>query len=551
MNTRLFVCSGKLLALTLLIGLSSCNDPKKAAQKSLARTQYEFTTDGFLTASAAGDYESVALFQEAGMEVDAENAGKDTALIQASANGRKQVVEQLLGFGADPQKVNSAGRNALISASAKGFEDVSRLLISRGADLDAKDNEGWSALSIASYNGHSNMVEILAGQADEDTLNESLLLASFNGDVGVIEYLLGQGAYINVRSPDGQTPLMISSEQGKPDAVRVLLQNQANPYSLDNDGATAAKLAVASGHESVSDLILDQNLWGASETGDEIKEEMNTARLALAAGGVDEILDGNVVEEDSGNKLEDYKDERGSAAKFEIPVPEKSHKNQGRTATQAELLAQQSSEIPSGKRTDRKSIKEEATKQLKAKPMVALNGSRIITRSPGQAAIGSMVLAGFREQPLPIALNDVNDGQAGIRKLGSKSDGSVRVKEGRMIPGTDFRLNSVAKKFVSSKEGKGRMVDASRATVENTKTGSKYLLVKDVDGYSSDKYAILTSPGSDYRYVVKTGDVFQSVQPGVGKRDYQVLDIRPDSVVIKDLTTEKVDTITRNGLVGK
>ena len=146
-------------------------------------------------------------------------------------------------------------------------------------------------------------------------------------------------------------------------------------------------------------------------------------------------------------------------------------------------------------------------------------------------------------------MNHVEGGQAEIRKLGDQGGASVNVQEGGMIPGTNYVVNDVTKKYVSSKEGKGQMVDVSRVEVQDTSTGSTHLLVKDVSGYSSDTYAILTSAGSDYRYVVKTGDVFRTVQPGQGEKDFQVLDIRPNGVVIKDLVTEEVSTISRNGVM--
>ena len=73
--------------------------------------------------------------------------------------------------------------------------------------------------------------------------------------------------------------------------------------------------------------------------------------------------------------------------------------------------------------------------------------------------------------------------------------------------------------------------------------------MKDSAGQSSDTYAILTSAGSQYRYAVKSGDIFSSSQPGMGEKDYQVLDIRAGAVVIKDLETEEVITVGRDGVI--
>lgn len=93
------------------------------------------------------------------------------------------------------------------------------------------------------------------------------------------------------------------------------------------------------------------------------------------------------------------------------------------------------------------------------------------------------------------------------------------------------------------------MVDVSRVKVENTQKGSTHFLVKDVSGQTADTYAILTAPNSQYRYVVKAGDVFRTTQPDTGTKDFQVLDIRANGVVIKDLATEEVVTVARDGVI--
>jgi hypothetical protein len=118
-----------------------------------------------------------------------------------------------------------------------------------------------------------------------------------------------------------------------------------------------------------------------------------------------------------------------------------------------------------------------------------------------------------------------------------------------VIPGTPYEVKEVTRKFVSSKEGKGRMVDVSRVIVENKESGATHLLVQDVYGQPSDTYAIITSANSNYRYVVKRGDVFRTSQPDLGVKDYQVFDIRASGVVVKDLATGEVVTIARDGVV--
>lgn len=499
------------LLLPVAISLVGCSDPQNEASRSLNEKGYELDIRDLLVAAGAGDSESIALFKEAGFDIDSPDKNGNTALIRASSSGHTTTVEKLLGMGADPRHVNDQERNALISASAKGHEAVARVLMARGAETEASDVEGWSALSIAAYNGHPSLVSLLSSHASSADLDDALLVASFAGDSEVIQTLLSQGANINARSPESRTPLMIASEGGHLAAVRTLLQNQANPYAVDNEQSTAAALAEVSGHSDVKAFILNPDEWGQSEEGAEVSAEMKEARTALAQkAAVEETITaratvGTADPVVSANPIES-----------EAPLREKTQK-----------------------------VREEA----RDKPIVALNGSKISSTDPKIAPVKSMVLAAYHEEPLPVVVDNVDGKTASIRMMNATSDEGIEVTKGAMIPGTNYEVKEVTRKFVSSKEGKGRMVDVSRVEIEDKTTGNSHLLVKDVSGQTSDSYAILTSADSKYRYVVKSGDVFRTSTVQSGEIDYQVLDIRPSEVVIKNLKSEEVTTVARDGVI--
>lgn len=476
-----------------------CSDPQKEATRALEAKGYENTLRDLLVAAGSGDTGSLDLFVASGVGIDETDESGNTALIKAAGAGYSETVEKILGLGADPRHTNTLGRNALLVAAGKGYTDVARMLMGRGADTKSTDKEGWSALSLAAYNGHADTVSLLSAQASASELDDALLVASFSGDAKVIRTLLSQGANINARSPESRTPLMIASENGKLDAVRVLLQNQANPYSVDDANQTAANLADASGFMDVSALIMTPDNWGTSEEGEKVAAEMAEAREALASESAVEVA---LAPEQ--NPVDDF------------PV------------------------APIGK---------EVRKEAEDKPIVALNGATLNSRVAKTAPVETMVLAAYHEEPLPIVVKGVDGGRAQVQRLDQRSIQPMSVSQGGMIPGTEYQVKEVTQKYVSSKEGKGRMVDVSRVKIENTRNGSTHLLVKDVSGQTSDSYAILAAPGSDYRYVVKAGDVFRTSQPGYGARDYQVLDIRSNGVVIKDLDTEDVVTVARDGVL--
>ena len=588
--------TGTLAVTSLLLSmlLVGCSDPQKVAVKSLKKLGYEATAEDFLKAAGLGDVESFALFQAAGLDVDATAKGGNSALLVAAEAGRVEAVEKILGLGADPRLVNQSGRDALLLAADKGHEEVARMLLSRGADPTLRDSEDWTALALAAYNGHAGVVSLLAASAAPAELDDALLVASFRGEPGVINTLLGQGANISARSPESKTPLMIAASAGNHEGVRVLLQNRANPYAVDLNNQTAANLALAAGHQKIEQLINNPDTWGTSEQGQKVATEMASAQAALSGEGVEEVLlegmplagepnrgQSTAAKPVSGadstatpaNGMANASTNPGAnpvvapapatntapdktttptivatpvasgAENSEAPVAPRtagSHVAGPVAAPAAPVVA-----TPIAKRVENsRRIREEA----KSKPIVALNGSTIHSRLPEEAPVQTMVLAAYHEESLPLVVDGVNGSTASVRRL-DQSAGSVAVTEGGVVPGTPYKVKEVSPRFVSSKEGKGRMVDVSRVMVEDTQRGSTHVLVKDATGQTSDTYAILTAPNSQYRYVVKAGDVFRTTQPGTGAKDYQVLDIRPNAVVIKDVATDEVTTVARDGVI--
>ncbi|MEM7698333.1 MAG: ankyrin repeat domain-containing protein [Verrucomicrobiota bacterium] len=489
-----------MVSIFSLVLATSCSSPEQEAKTSLAERGYVLATRDVLLAASAGDIDSLQLFEMAGFDLLKADSKGNTALMMAALSGRTEAVEYLLGYGADPRRTNKVGRDALILAASMGHEEASRLLISRGSDINTQDVEGWSALSLAAYKGHDGVVSLLASQVSPDTLDDALLVSAFTGNTPVMSSLLGFGANINSRSPESSTPLMIAAKAGHEDAVRLLLQNQANPYAVNGSGISARDMAEQEGHAAIRDLIVTPDQWGTNPQAEEVRQEMAEAREALKRQGAEETL---------------------TLSASSVPAPEAPQQVQQHYA--------------------------ETRRTARTKPAVALNGSTIRSRSPEMAPVQSMVLSGFHEEAVPLSVRAVEGRRAEVQRLDAGGQ-PLTVSPGNQIPGTDFRVTEVTKKFVSSKEGQGRLVDASRVQVENVETGATHLLVKDIAGHSADSYAILTAPNSQYRYVVKTGDIFRTAQPGVGEKDFQVLDIRPEGVVIKDLHTDQVTTVTREGV---
>ncbi len=509
----------------MAVVLTGCGDPEDSAVDSLKELRYGNTVDDYLMAAEAGDLSAIRLFHEAGMGIDSANSAGDTALMRAAAGGRLELVEILMNAGADPRAVNAKGRTPLMFSAESGRADVCRLLLDRGADFDTKDSEGWTALKLAAFNGRADVVELFAGKVSNEILDQVLLVAAFHGDAAVIDQLLNFGAYINTRSPEGHTPLMIAAQAGNLDAVKLLLQNRANPYAIDESEQTAANLAEAAGHLDVSELLHDpSSVMELAESGGETEGALMEADPALAEAAITEAL------------------EALSGGESEVSAREMALAVSGGTS----LLA--------AKEADSQRLASINGRVLGAENSVPEVGGAV-TGDPVPApetdqVISTLKMKDYREEPLPVMLKGVeaDSGVARVRVLSGRASEPVEVREGEVIPGTHLKVASMDAKFISSKMGKGELVDASSMLVEDTVSGSKHLLVKDVPGRSSETYATLVLPGSPFEYVVKSGDVFRAVSPGDVEQDYEVLDVRPTQVVIRNVGTEEVMTVNRDGI---
>ncbi|HVR75362.1 MAG TPA: ankyrin repeat domain-containing protein [Planctomycetota bacterium] len=94
-----------------------------------------------------------------------------------------------------------------------------------------------------------------AGAADR--LEHPLFQAIRRGDNALLAGLLRQGTPVEVRGPDGTTPLLLAALRGDAGSVRLLLEHGADPRAVNSAGATAL-------------------LWGAGD--------LEKVRLLLARG---------------------------------------------------------------------------------------------------------------------------------------------------------------------------------------------------------------------------------------------------------------------------
>lgn len=141
------------------------------------------------------DIEILRVLLEHGVQIDALQHMRKTALFLAASIPKLEAVDLLIARGADVNARDDEGRMAIHGAADHDFDHVVKVLIAEGADVDAADRTGKTALHRAA---------LCSGTCTVATL-------------------LAHGASALIQDEHGLTPLCYATRYGKIDAVRVLL----------------------------------------------------------------------------------------------------------------------------------------------------------------------------------------------------------------------------------------------------------------------------------------------------------------------------------------
>ncbi|MDR3298526.1 MAG: ankyrin repeat domain-containing protein [Candidatus Accumulibacter sp.] len=164
-----------------------------------------------------------------------------------------------LDEGLDPEFQGQQIGSGLMGAAWYGNIEMMQLFIERGANPRRANRSGEQALQLAAWNGHIEAVQWLLehGAAINRDGNYwgALHYAVFNGHRELARYLIERGANVDARSPNGSTPLMMASREGRDDLARLLLEAGADTKPANDWGDTALTLAMRYDHYRMGKMI--------------------------------------------------------------------------------------------------------------------------------------------------------------------------------------------------------------------------------------------------------------------------------------------------------
>lgn len=128
---------------------------------------------------------------------------------------------------------------------------------------EARDAQGLSPLVYALYRGQTEIADYLLSLGPDLDLFEA---AAVGYRARVAELLDGESkresagaaSSVDVRSPDGYTPLQLAAFFGRASTVRLLLERRADVSAVSDNAMTIQPLhaAVANRHAEIADLLL-------------------------------------------------------------------------------------------------------------------------------------------------------------------------------------------------------------------------------------------------------------------------------------------------------
>jgi len=219
------------------------------------------------TAAGQGHVEMAAFLIDKGADMNAKDSWGGTPLMEAAENGHAALAKFLTEKGANVNARNENDLTALHQAAQNiRNRDIVALLIDEGADVNARDKDGETPADFAfdSRLPYSNkIVKLLVEKGAAISKLGGVYLAAYLGDISGVKVYLKQGKEVNAANEDGKTPLQIAAMAGEREMLEFLIANGADINMKDHAGSTALDYARCHQHFDIAKLLVTK---GATST---------------------------------------------------------------------------------------------------------------------------------------------------------------------------------------------------------------------------------------------------------------------------------------------
>lgn len=169
----------------------------------------------------------------------------------------------------------------LFTAIRSGDANIVQRAIASGADVNGQDEKGSSPLKVATSTGNEPIVRLLLANGATDDPAVLLIEAVSARSVPLAKLFLTKTGSVNVKLPDGTTPLHRAAQINDRDTLRWLITTGANLNARREDGITALADAAWHGHE---DAVLRLLSAGADPNAASVNEKKTPLHQAASQG---------------------------------------------------------------------------------------------------------------------------------------------------------------------------------------------------------------------------------------------------------------------------
>jgi uncharacterized protein len=180
------------------------------------------------------------------------NAGSYDDFIAAVTFDQPATIEKLLARGFDPNTPNEKGVAGILIAIQSDSPKAAMVLAKNPQTrLNSKNLAGETPLMLAAINNQLELAKVLIGRgADVNKQGWTPLhYAATRGHREMMRLLLENEAYIDSESENGTTPLMMAAYYASPLAVKLLLEEGADPTLVNSANISALDMALSKDHQ--------------------------------------------------------------------------------------------------------------------------------------------------------------------------------------------------------------------------------------------------------------------------------------------------------------
>ena len=180
------------------------------------------------------------------------NAGSYDDFFSALTFDKPEIIQKLLARGFDPNTPSEKGVPALVFA-IQSESPKSALVLAKNlqTQVNVQNQLGETPLMLAAINNQIELAAVLINRgADVNRPGWTPLhYAATRGHREMMRLLLENDAYIDSEAANGTTPLMMAAYSAPPLAVKLLLEEGADPTLVNNGNATALDFALRGDHQ--------------------------------------------------------------------------------------------------------------------------------------------------------------------------------------------------------------------------------------------------------------------------------------------------------------